>query len=335
MTQNRGSCPLCQQEASQESVASYYTITYYSDCGCKGYYLSDMLVATHIQSGACQPNEKDRLSALLAERHWKGLPPPLLIFGDHPLPDVDFATPIHVKELLARWPRSVPETLDRCLCNLAKYKPNPGAEIKLQNGRPLDFLFFTSSRSEERYYIAALEELEWITNPGRHTQGHGIQITPTGWARIGELAGGADRLRNPAFVAMWFGGAERREEMTNLYKKVIEPAINNAGYLAQRSDDPEHNDPIMDRIIEDIRRAPFVVADMSENNNGVYYEAGFARGRDVEVIYCVKEGQKVHFDVTGVNHVRWKNEDDLRSRLESRILATVSQGPHKFPEEPG
>ena len=90
----------------------------------------------------------------------------------------------------------------------------------------------------------------------------------------------------------------------------------------------------MDRIIEDIRRAPFVVAELTENNNGVYYEAGFARGRDVDVIYCVKEKQKVHFDVTGVNHVRWKDEDDLRKRLERRILATVSRGPHKFSQKP-
>jgi len=53
------------------------------------------------------------------------------------------------------------------------------------------------------------------------------------------------------------------------------------------------------------------------------------------VIYCCPdgEGRDVHFDLSGVNHVRWKDQEDLRVRLESRILGSVGQGPHPLHEE--
>ena len=86
----------------------------------------------------------------------------------------------------------------------------------------------------------------------------------------------------------------------------------------------------MDRIIDLIRAAPFVIADLSDDNRGVYYEAGYARGLGRDVIYLVREGgAKPHFDVSGVNHVRWSAHDDLRRRLENRILGTKGRGVHQ------
>ncbi len=94
----------------------------------------------------------------------------------------------------------------------------------------------------------------------------------------------------------------------------------------------EHNDPIMGRVIDDIRKAPFVVAELTENNPGVYYEAGFARGQKIEVIYCRKDDHRPHFDVTGINQVVYKDAKDLQERLKNRILGTMGAGPHKFDE---
>jgi len=75
-----------------------------------------------------------------------------------------------------------------------------------------------------------------------------------------------------------------------------------------------------------------MIADLSDENRGVYYEAGFARGVGKEVVYLVHESKAhtVHFDLSGVNHVRWSNEDELRKKLENRILGTMGRGPHKF-----
>lgn len=131
---------------------------------------------------------------------------------------------------------------------------------------------------------------------------------------------------------MWFGGKEAadREKMTRLFEDAIRPACRSCRWLAERVDSTEHNDSIIDRIVEMIRIAPFVIADLSDGNQGVYYEAGFARGLGRDVIYLVREGTPVHFDLSGVNQIRWQTVDDLRVKLENRILGTIGHGPHKF-----
>jgi nucleoside 2-deoxyribosyltransferase len=64
-------------------------------------------------------------------------------------------------------------------------------------------------------------------------------------------------------------------------------------------------------IIEDeIRRCRFLIADLSDDNPGAYWEAGFAAGLGKPVIYVcrAKEGteeKKIHFDANHRHTVRW------------------------------
>ncbi len=61
------------------------------------------------------------------------------------------------------------------------------------------------------------------------------------------------------FVAMWFGSAEQ----TALYEEAIAPAIRDAGYIAVRIDNTEHNEKIDDQIIAEIRKSKAVVVDLT------------------------------------------------------------------------
>lgn len=129
-----------------------------------------------------------------------------------------------------------------------------------------------------------------------------------------------------AFVAMWFN-----EEMTAAFEKAIVPAIEQWGYTAVRIDRQEYNDKIDDRIISEIRRARFVVADFSCDSEGarggVYFEAGFAAGLGIPVIFTVREPdlKRVHFDTRQYNHIVWKDAEELRVALENRIGATIGE----------
>ena len=152
--------------------------------------------------------------------------------------------------------------------------------------------------------------------------------------RYDELTRGQADSRNPVFVAMWFGGEDHKEEMTLLFDTQIKLAINKAGYNALRADTDEHNEPIMDRVHDYIRQAPFVVAELTKNNRGVYYEAGFARGLGTEVIYCSSKEtlEHLHFDVTAINIVIWDTPEDLCERLERRILGSIKRGSYSSDE---
>ena len=128
-----------------------------------------------------------------------------------------------------------------------------------------------------------------------------------------------------AFVAMWFD-----EQMTPIYLQQIAPAIQDAGYRPIKIDLVPHNDDVIARIMTEIRLAKFVVADFTGHRNGVYFEAGFAKGVGMEVVWLCREDhmKDAHFDTNHFNHLTWKDDGSLREHLAARILATVGPGPH-------
>ena len=64
---------------------------------------------------------------------------------------------------------------------------------------------------------------------------------------------------------------------------------------------------------------------------GVYYEAGFAHGFGIEVIFTCREDalKHVHFDTRQYNHIVWETPKELRQRLAARISAVIGDGPRK------
>jgi hypothetical protein len=147
------------------------------------------------------------------------------------------------------------------------------------------------------------------------------QISPKG---LIHLEGAINADSTIGFCAMWFN-----EEVKPLWDQVIAPAIQAAGYEPLRIDSKQHNGKIDDEIMASIRGAKFVVADFTGNRGGVYYEAGFAHGLDLPVIFMCREGDDLHFDIRQYNCIFWKldNLDDARERLKNRILATLGKGP--------
>ena len=164
---------------------------------------------------------------------------------------------------------------------------------------------------------SSIEELQYVSP----AQTNIVQISPKGWIA---LEGQANAVSSVGFVAMWFS-----DEVRELFNNVIDPAIRDAGYEPLRIDSIEHNNKIDDEIVASIRSARFVVADYTGERGGVYYEAGFAHGLGLPVVFMAKEGTAIHFDTRQYNTIFWKAEDfaDARERLKNRILATLGRGP--------
>jgi nucleoside 2-deoxyribosyltransferase len=88
---------------------------------------------------------------------------------------------------------------------------------------------------------------------------------------------------------------------------------------------------LVDAVIEDeIRRCRFLIADLSDDNAGAYWEAGFAEGLGKPVIYicCEKiEGapKQTHFDANHRHTVRWDlaSLDQTATRLKAVIRNTL------------
>jgi nucleoside 2-deoxyribosyltransferase len=94
---------------------------------------------------------------------------------------------------------------------------------------------------------------------------------------------------------------------------------------------------LVDAIIEDeIRRCRFLIADLSDDNPGAYWEAGFAEGLGKPVIYICRasEGGKekrTHFDANHRHTVRWdlatldKTATELKAVIRNTLLGDAIQ----------
>lgn len=176
----------------------------------------------------------------------------------------------------------------------------------------------------------------------RKSDGGFFSLSFDGYKRAEELQLSTG-LSEQAFVAMWF-----HSSMESIFENGFKPAIEDAGYRPLRIDRKEHNNKIDDEIIAEIRRSKFVVADFTSQvlrvseaailtadtaiaRGGVYFEAGFAKGLNKEVIWTVRKDliDLVHFDTRQFAHITWESATDLRKNLAARISATLSDGPLK------
>ena len=73
-------------------------------------------------------------------------------------------------------------------------------------------------------------------------------------------------------------------------------------------------------------KGDLLVADFTGQRAGVYFEAGFALGLGLPVIWTCNEEDKdaLHFDTRQFNHILWTCEADLFQKLKRRIEATIS-----------
>ena len=201
----------------------------------------------------------------------------------------------------------------------------------------LSFLYAASACVTEIDYAEFMDALRlygWLRTD-TDSPGSFLNLAARQWVEQQEHEQGSGKQ---GFVAMWFD-----EDLRSAYEHGFNQAIKAAGYDPRRiDDDPNHSDNLVDRILAEIRQSRFVVADFTcgieENKQGnkiyldrggVYYEAGFAYGQGIPVIYTCRQDLvgKLHFDIRQLNHLLWKDEQDLARKLQARIESQFGRGP--------
>ena len=168
----------------------------------------------------------------------------------------------------------------------------------------------------ERRGLISLQEQ--TTNAGIYAYAVNVE----GYARVEQFA--SSTVSTQAFVAMWFDGS-----MDDAYENGIAPAIAASGYDAKVINRDLTVDKIDDAIIAEIRKSKFIVADFTHGDSGarggVYFEAGFAMGLGIPVIFTCRHDmvEKLHFDTRQYNHIVWNDSEELRQQLQDRIQARI------------
>jgi nucleoside 2-deoxyribosyltransferase len=189
-------------------------------------------------------------------------------------------------------------------------------DLKLGTDFPLVYAHDTGEYS---FLYHILKDQELIETPGSFDTVGLARLTPQGWQRAIELQK-TQRNSDQAFVAMSF-----TKELFEIWDKGIKPALESTGFKPYRVDQKEHNEKVDDLIISEIRRSGLLIADFTGHRGGVYFEAGFAMGLGIPVIWTCREDDidKAHFDTRQYNHVTWTDSNDLKTKLINRITASI------------
>ncbi len=356
-TEAMSCCPVCMRDDINarpiESAVPYNSASMFENrtnkdsavffnCPACGEYVATECDCVNLKSDPIRAEwDPLHISSLLREQTVSQLPSFWLRTGImEPYGSLNWAdrlVHIDVNELLQRWPRTVGERIDRTLCNFVALSHHGGDRVTIRSSVD-NPLAFAQNIGEAIFHRSALvdSQLVEVMPPEPGSSNIDIVVTSKGWARFEDLTRGKSDEQNPVFVAMWFGGESdtQRQAMDDTFKRGIVPAVEQAGYRAVRSDLVEHNDWIMDKILGDIRRAPFIISDFTQHRNGVYYEAGFARGLGISVIHTCRSDElgNAHFDTAQMNHVVWESTEELCKKLYHRIVGSIGLGPYPPPK---
>ena len=153
-----------------------------------------------------------------------------------------------------------------------------------------------------------------------------LSLKAEGWEYYENLKRGNISSRK-AFMAMKYGD----EELDRIVANYFAPAVEAAGFQLYRLDNVHKAGLIDDQLTVEIRTSRFLIADLTHENKGAYWEAGFAKGLGKPVIYTCErnkfEEKKTHFDTNHHKTILWdrNNLEEAATELKSTIRETLPE----------
>ncbi len=127
--------------------------------------------------------------------------------------------------------------------------------------------------------------------------------------------------RNYVFIIMAMIADD--PQLTDIHDAISE-TCKSLNLKAERVDQIEYTERITDKIIECIKKAEIVIADLTHNRPNCYYEAGYAHGIGKKVIFTAKENTELQFDLKDYPVIFYPNMSTLKKLLLKRLKAIES-----------
>jgi len=236
-----------------------------------------------------------------------------------------------VKNLLSSSviPKTSMQHLDKILLHI--YKQENGFSSHLLGADMPPAIGYAKSQYELQLMINSLQGMGYLRHVG-HNNDLDYYLTIYGLQYTESLLA-SNTNSTTAFIAMRF-----TNKMRGVRDEAIKPAALACGFDAFTVDEEEYLGDVTDRIITGIKTCRFMIADFTDNNLGVYYEAGYAKGLGIPVIKTCKKDwfddkkidkitkkkkNQLHFDVEHDNLILWESQEDLARKLEARIRSII------------
>jgi len=153
-----------------------------------------------------------------------------------------------------------------------------------------------------------------------------VTLSIEGWQYYEKLKRGTTDSRK-AFMAMQYGD----EQIDKIVEDIFKPAVKQTGFDLFKLEDRPQAGLIDDRLRVEIQTSRFLIADLTYENAGAYWEAGYAEGLGKPVIYtCEKKKfkeKKTHFDTNHHLTILWdsNNLQEAANQLKATIRATLPE----------
>lgn len=287
-------CPVCDAQATRREPDPTGRDAIEIDCPhCGRFAISGSLESTLPDLRLREPDASAKLSHAL-RRSQEG--------SDRPL----FST--YTAEAVLKQPLPRPrEQADLLVRWLAEHVAGPGETLWIEYSTH-GAVVGSKSSAGFALVLDHLFESGLVTGQLSKTIGGGDRAHATlsfaGWDHYEELRRGG-RVYRKAFMAMKFGDAL----LDQVLEQVFKPSALRAGFQLFKLTDVPKAGLIDNRLRVEIQASDFIVADLTHDNLGAYWEAGYAEGLGKPVIYtCEKsrfEQAKTHFDTNHHLTILW------------------------------
>jgi len=312
------SCPICQGDVSEEGsrrTGDGKEGRYFSCVRCGDFFLGAILFIK-LEYILKDGEEKVALLSFAVRRMQRQGNPPFL---DEPL----------VESILKGSLPSPSEQASNFILWLGENVKGPGETIwvepsihqSIMGAKSPDGFGFVIKHLFDRGLVTG-NLAEAMGEPGRAY----VTLSFDGWDYYDQLKRGASESRK-AFMAMKFGDSI----LDRVVEEVFKPAVEKTGFDLRRLNDVLKAGLIDDRLRVEIRTSRFLIADLTHENPGSYWEAGYAEGLGKPVIYTCEhskfEKDKTHFDTNHHLTVLWQADDPKATEeaLKATIRATLPE----------
>lgn len=219
-------------------------------------------------------------------------------------------------------PKNPSQKIDKLLQNLDKAahsRVGKGLDLNYDQGGSWcyaqdtdEFVFILKSANDIGYF----SEASFPTGKAR------VVLSLEAWNRIESLKQANEQSRF-GFVACWF------ETPPNPNNQAIVDGITNAGYEPIILQGKHFSETIISKALSDIKRSRFVVVDLTGQRYSVFFEAGFALGRGIDVIFVIERKywdankKDLEFYVKNYNIKAYEDAEQLEDIVKSAIKERI------------
>jgi len=121
-----------------------------------------------------------------------------------------------------------------------------------------------------------------------------------------------------AFVIMQF-----TTPYNELFEDIIKPICSDKSILAIRADEQYGPGHILTDIMQEIASAKFIIAEITPENQNVFFEVGYAHAINKPIIFIAEKGKDLPFDVSGFRVLFYENSIRGKKEIEENLKRNI------------